>query len=139
MNRRRTSILRRSTERAGADVASYVTPESLHKALRESVEHHLVADVAVGAFLSAGIDSGAVVGLARDVLGEDARLSGVTLAFDELRGSPADEAPLAATTAKQYGVEHHVRYVAQAEFEEDMPMFFMPWISPPSMGSTPGS
>jgi asparagine synthase (glutamine-hydrolysing) len=109
---------------AGADVASSVTPESLYMALRESVEHHLVADVAVGAFLSAGIDSGAVVGLARDVLGEDARLSGVTLAFDELRGSPADEAPLAATTAKQYGVEHHVRYVAQAEFEEDMPMFF---------------
>jgi asparagine synthase (glutamine-hydrolysing) len=96
----------------------------LNEALRASVAHHLVADVAVGAFLSAGIDSGAVVGLAREVLGEGARLCGVTLAFDELRGSADDEAPLAATVAKQYGVEHHVRYVTQAEFEEDLSKFF---------------
>lgn len=109
---------------ASTDTATSVEPESLNTALRESVEHHLIADVAVGAFLSAGIDSGALVGLARDVLGEGALLSGVTLAFDELRGHSADEAPLAATTAKQYGVEHHVRYVTQAEFEEDLPSFF---------------
>ena len=35
-------------------------------ALLDSVRHHLIADVPVGAFLSAGIDSGAIVGLMRD-------------------------------------------------------------------------
>src|SRR5262245_59921350 len=34
--------------------------------LLDSVRHHLVADVPVGAFLSSGIDSGALVGLMRD-------------------------------------------------------------------------
>jgi asparagine synthase (glutamine-hydrolysing) len=36
------------------------------KAFLDSVRHHLVADVPVGAFLSAGVDSGALVGLMRD-------------------------------------------------------------------------
>ena len=36
------------------------------EALLDSVRHHLVADVPVGAFLSSGIDSGALVGLMRD-------------------------------------------------------------------------
>ncbi|MFB1490746.1 MULTISPECIES: asparagine synthase (glutamine-hydrolyzing) [unclassified Thiocapsa] len=38
----------------------------IRDALLESVRHPLVADVPVGAFLSAGIDSGALVGLMRD-------------------------------------------------------------------------
>ena len=36
-------------------------------ALTDSVRHHMVADVPVGIFLSAGIDSGSLLGLMRDV------------------------------------------------------------------------
>ncbi|MCU1229240.1 MAG: asnB, partial [Acidobacteria bacterium] len=40
--------------------------ELVHEAVLESVRYHMVADVPVGAFLSAGIDSTAVVALARE-------------------------------------------------------------------------
>ena len=43
----------------------------VREALLDSVRHHLVADVPVGAFLSAGIDSGALVGLMRDLSGQE--------------------------------------------------------------------
>src|SRR6266487_787778 len=64
---------------------------SFREALLDSVRHHLVADVPVGAFLSSGIDSGALVGLMRDAGQEEIRT--VTLAFEEFSGRNADEAP----------------------------------------------
>ena len=72
-------------------------------AVLDSVRHHLIADVPVGAFLSAGIDSGALVGLMRDAGAND--IQTVTLAFDEFRGQPQDEAPLAEEIARLYGVK----------------------------------
>ena len=94
----------------------------VRSALLDSVRAHLVADVPVGAFLSAGIDSGALVGLMRDV-GEQS-INTVTLAFEEYRGLPQDEAPLAAMVARHYGVEHKVRVVNEAEFRHDLPAIF---------------
>ena len=88
-------------------------------ALRESVRHHLVADVPVGSFLSAGIDSGALVGLMRDSGQSD--IQTVTLTFEEFRGTSADEAPLAEQLAKRYGTRHTTRVVTQKEFHEDLP------------------
>lgn len=41
--------------------------EDLSRAIDDCVRAHLVADVEVGAFLSAGLDSGAIVGLASEV------------------------------------------------------------------------
>src|SRR5262247_958670 len=69
----------------------------IREALLDSVRHHLVADVPVGAFLSSGIDSGALVGLMRDAGQQD--LQTVTLAFEEFRGKHEDEAPVAAEVA----------------------------------------
>src|SRR6202035_4025563 len=54
------------------------------EALLDSVRHHLVADVPVSAFLSSGVDSGALVGLMRDAGQQD--IQTVTLAFEEFRG-----------------------------------------------------
>ena len=89
------------------------------EAVRDSVRHHLVADVPVAVFLSAGLDSGALLGTlaglgARDTLA-------VTLAVAEFQGLQVDEAPLAAEVARHYGARHVVRTVDRAEFEADLP------------------
>jgi asparagine synthase (glutamine-hydrolysing) len=91
----------------------------IREALLDSVRRHLVADVPVGAFLSAGIDSGALVGLMRDAGQQD--IQTVTVAFGEFSGGPEDEAPLAEEVARLYGTRHTTRLVTQAEFEADLP------------------
>ena len=88
-------------------------------AVSDSVRAHLLADVEVGAFLSAGIDSGALLGLMRDAGQREIRA--ITLAFEEFRGTEEDEAPLAALVAKRYGAHHVVRRVSQREFLHDLP------------------
>jgi len=88
-------------------------------AVRNSLDAHLIADVPVGAFLSAGVDSSAIVGAMAEA--SDVPVHAVTVAFDAFRGSSADEAPLAGKIAAHYGVEHHVRWVAEAEFRLDLP------------------
>ena len=85
----------------------------------DSVRAHLLADVEVGIFLSAGVDSGALLGCMRDA-GQH-RIRAVTLAFDEFRGTPEDEAPLAAHVCERYGAQHVVRNLSQQEFVEDLP------------------
>jgi asparagine synthase (glutamine-hydrolysing) len=93
--------------------------DAVHAALADSVRHHLVADVPVGSFLSAGIDSGALVGLMRDA-GQN-QIQSVTLAFDEFRGTTNDESVVAAEVAKHYGATHTVRSVSKTEFLDDFP------------------
>jgi asparagine synthase (glutamine-hydrolysing) len=93
--------------------------ECVRDAVLDSVRHHLVSDVPVGAFLSAGIDSGTLVGLMKDAGQSD--IHTVTLAFREFRGTSDDESPLAADVAAQYGVRHTIREVGEEEFREDLP------------------
>lgn len=95
--------------------------ERARSALLDSVRHHLVADVPVGAFLSSGIDSTALVGLMRDA--GQSEIETVTLSFEEFAGTANDEAPLAAEVAKRFGTRHTTRVVTKAEFEADLPHF----------------
>lgn len=97
---------------------SQIAPQ-VRDAVRESVAAHLLADVEVGVFLSAGVDSGAMLGLMRDAGCNNA--TAITLAFEEFRGTSEDEAPLAARVAQTYGARHIVRTVGEAEFREDLP------------------
>src|SRR5437773_11891346 len=82
----------------------------------------MVAAGPVGAFLSAGIDSTAVVALARESGATD--LQTLTLRFDEYRGRVNDEAPLAALVARQYGVRHDIRELPLAVFKAELPKIF---------------
>ena len=84
----------------------------------DSVCAHLLADVEVGVFLSAGIDSGALLGLIRDAKREK---TAITVGFKEFAGTADDEVPLAAQVATRYGAPHIVRSVSEDEFEGDLP------------------
>ena len=70
---------------------------------RRAVTSHLLADVPVGAFLSGGVDSGAVVAMAA---GNSAKpMMSFASTFRGL--SEFDESPYARQVAALYGTEHH--------------------------------
>ena len=70
--------------------------------LESAVKKRLVADVPIGAFLSGGIDSSAVVALMSRALEVPVRT--FTIGFD---GAPEyDERPHAARVARQFGTDH---------------------------------
>lgn len=104
---------------SGGMVDAATARRQLAAAVHDSVRHHLVADVPVAVFLSAGLDSGALLGSMAQLGVRD--ISAVTLAFKEFRGDNLDEAPLAAEVAARYGARHIVRTVDRAEFERDLP------------------
>lgn len=83
-------------------------------ALADSVRAHLVADVPVALFLSAGLDSSLLAALASR--GRAEPLTTLTLAFDELAGTDHDEAPLARETARRLGTDHRERRVGRERF-----------------------
>jgi asparagine synthase (glutamine-hydrolysing) len=90
--------------------------EILKEALLDTVRHHLVADVPVGVFLSAGMDSTALAALAREVGVEE--LLTVTLGFQEFIGTQNDEVPLAEVTARKLAANHTTRWVDREDFEQ---------------------
>jgi asparagine synthase (glutamine-hydrolysing) len=74
----------------------------VHDALRDSVAHHLIADVPVAAFLSGGIDSSIVCALAAEA--SPRPLDSFTVVFGERE---FDEAPFAREAARAFGTSHH--------------------------------
>lgn len=94
----------------------------LRQSLLESVSAHLLADVRVGAFLSAGLDSSTLVGLAREA--GAARLQTLTLTFDDLQATQHDECPLATEIAHHLNVEHCCVALPAGEQEAELDRFF---------------
>jgi len=106
-----------------ADLSEQEAQHIVFEAMSESIKYHMVSDVPVGVFLSAGIDSGAILSLA----GEDRckSLQTLTLAFEEFVGSDNDESPLAAQVSSHFQAgEHHKRILGSDEFSADLDAFF---------------
>src|SRR5882724_8879068 len=95
--------------------------ELLRAALQETVRYHLVADVPVGVFLSSGLDSTTIAALAAEQGGD---LRTVTLGFEEYKGTPEDEVPLAEQFAKRCGAKHQTVWVSRADFEAERDHLF---------------
>lgn len=89
--------------------------------LLESVRDHLVADVPVGLFLSAGVDSAALLQLARKAGASDLRA--ITVTFSEFETRPDDEGPLARRLANLYGIRHMSYRVGREAFRADLDKF----------------
>jgi len=101
------------------------TASEVRAALLDTVRHHMVADVPVGAFLSAGIDSATLVGLMSELQhctgNNSTNIQTITLAFAEFTGHHHDESIAAARIAELYGTSHTTRLVGKDEFLEDLP------------------
>jgi asparagine synthase (glutamine-hydrolysing) len=100
--RKRGTALNISREQAVAEVRA---------ALLDSTRKHLVSDVPVGAFLSGGIDSTAVVSLMRQAGQEE--IATFSLGMGE---SPLDETAFAQIAADTYGTRHHTLTLSKQDF-----------------------
>ncbi len=99
--------------------------------LERSVHDRLVSDVPVGAFLSGGLDSNAIVGLAM-------RESSIPIETFSLGFSSStnieDETSLAKIGANTYGTIHHEWKISDDEIAELLPEFFLAMDSPTGDG-----
>lgn len=113
-----TDILREAGKKDASEKNSQTI---LREALMDSVRHHFISDVPVGIFLSSGIDSSALVALAKDAGIDD--IETFTLTFEEFRGTSSDEGPLAAEIAQKYSTRHFNRKLSTNEFRAELPKF----------------
>ncbi len=79
--------------------------------LREAVKIRMVAEVPLGAFLSGGVDSSAVVAMMAGL--SDQPVKTCSIAFDDPR---YDESDYARAVAERYRTDHHVNTVAAEDF-----------------------
>ncbi|MEU4237501.1 asparagine synthase (glutamine-hydrolyzing) [Actinoplanes sp. NPDC026619] len=92
-----------------------VAYQAIQDALRSSVRAHLQADVPVGAFLSSGVDSSAVVALAREIHPD---LHVFTAGFEQEGYS---EISVAVETARQLGVRITPTVVTEDDVLRELP------------------
>lgn len=98
---------------AEADMA-----EKIHQVMTDSVQHHMISDVPVGAFLSGGIDSAVTVTLMqqeRERLGLDP-VKTFTIGFDEV-----SEHEQAREVSDKLKTDHHEIKVSFDEYFKELP------------------
>jgi asparagine synthase (glutamine-hydrolysing) len=88
--------------------------QRIDSALKESVSAHLVADVPVGAFLSGGVDSSAIVAMMAELQPEPVRT--FSIGFHESRYS---ELPFAREVVQHFGC-HHTEEIVTPEAARDL-------------------
>ena len=113
-------VILETTAMAGSQSGT-LNSERLRELLLDAVSHHLVADVPVAVFLSAGIDSNVITSLARRV--DQEKLHTLTVGFTEFRGTEHDEVPLAESAARIYETAHQTIIPTAADFMNDLPGF----------------
>lgn len=92
--------------------------EDIFKTMKDSVEHHMISDVPVGAFLSGGIDSAVTVTLMqkeRERLGLDA-VKTFTIGFEEV-----NEQVQAREVSDSLKTDHHEIKVSFDEYLKELP------------------
>lgn len=88
-----------------------VAAEHIRKAMADSVEHHQIADVEVGSFLSSGIDSSYLVSLARPD-------KTYTVGYEDPR---YDEISYAKDLAERLGITNRSRTINRDEYLKALP------------------
>ncbi len=98
------------------DISEQEASEETLRLLEEAVRIRLYSDVPLGAFLSGGIDSSAVVGLMSRVSG--AKVKTFSIGFEE---SGYNELKYARMIARQFSTEHH-EFIVKPNALEVLPM-----------------
>lgn len=90
--------------------------EELERLLKESIREQMVADVPVGAFLSAGIDSSTIVALMQSL--NSGKVRSFTIGMNE---EGYNEAAIAKEIAKHLGTEHTELYITEQDAIDVIP------------------
>ncbi len=90
--------------------------EELERLLKDAIRDQMMADVPVGAFLSAGIDSSTVVALMQSLSRQKVRSFTIGMWDPEF-----NEAEIAAQTAKILGTEHTELYITEQDAKDVIP------------------
>lgn len=91
------------------------SPEEVYELARRAVALETVSDVPLGAFLSGGVDSSAIVGM---LASEGMRPTTISLVFDEAQYSEAEHS---RAVAAHYGTDHREITVRAAHVAELLP------------------
>ena len=97
------------------DISEEEAGERVVELLRDAVRVRLMSDVPLGAFLSGGIDSSAVVALMSELSGE--RVKTFSIGFDE---QDFNEIGHARRVAERFGTEHH-EFIVRPKAVEVLP------------------
>ncbi len=111
--------IRKAAEKALADPFTGSLEDAayeLERLLTDAVKGQLASDVPLGAYLSGGIDSAAVVAMMCKLRPDDVQT--FSIGFEE---KEYDEAPEAAAIAKHLGTKHTEQYVSEADLKEVIP------------------
>lgn len=90
--------------------------EGFRKRLRTAVGHQMMSDRPIGAMLSGGIDSAAVVAMMAE---QSSQVRTFTVGFEG--GGDANETALARETAQLFGTEHHDAILPAGDFRDELP------------------
>ena len=103
-----------------ASITDAEAQERFRELVVDSVKLRMRSDVPVGSCLSGGLDSSAIVAIARELLGDAAEYHTFTGRFP---GTPQDEWAYAKVVIENYGAQAHVVEPTPEQFIDDLPDF----------------
>ncbi|MFZ2763869.1 MAG: asparagine synthase (glutamine-hydrolyzing), partial [Minisyncoccia bacterium] len=92
-----------------------VTTKKILEVMKDSVAHHMIADVPVGSFLSGGIDSSIIATLMQKIRG-DKKIKTFTVGFESL-----SEGKEAKETSEPLGTDHTELTIGAEEYFKSLP------------------
>ena len=101
------------------DISLLDIKSGIREKFNNAIRSHQVADVPLGAFLSGGIDSSAIVGMMNQTCGK--QISTFTLGFEDPRLNSYDERSFARCIANHYHTDHHEIIVTPESIIETIP------------------
>jgi asparagine synthase (glutamine-hydrolysing) len=99
------------------DLSFAEAAEGFRAKLRAAVRQQMMSDRPIGAMLSGGVDSAAIVAMMAE---QSSQVKTFTVGFEG--GGDADETALARQTAELFGTEHHELVVSGGDFASELPL-----------------